>query len=205
MSVEPSAADPLESPWPPFLDHLDDDPEGARAAFCDFAYRLLQVCPPRFFASIPPDDRADAIQEILIHCLRDGCRVLRRYQSQGRPFAAWFLAVAANKARDIVLPGMRVRKLALDEVPETALPNPGPSEGDPLLRRKLSECLAGMGEKCRALLTLFADGLKPAEIAEVAAGLLGYEEYSNRQASDDLRYCKDRLAKALAAAGVRWP
>ena len=35
--------------------------------------------------------------------------------------------------------------------------------------------------------------------------LLGDEDYSNKRASDDLRFCKSQLAKEMAAAGIRWP
>jgi len=199
MTHTPGSDHLLDSPWPPFLDRLDD--EKGRAAFCEFAYRMLQVSPPRFFARIQPDRRQDVIQEVLLHCLRDGCRVLRRYRPQGKPFAAWFITVASNKAKDLVLSSLR-REEPIDDVNPIELPNPGPSRSDPLLRERLLRCLNAMGEKCRTLLTLLLDDLKPAEVAVSAAQLLGYEDYSNRQASDDLRYCRGRLAKLLEAAGV---
>ena len=203
MNAKRDSEHPLDSPWPPFLDKLDSDPEGARAEFCDFAYRLLQVSPPLALSWFPATDREDAIQEILIHCIRDDCRVLRCYRPEGREFKAWFATVASNKAKDLFAARRPGREVPLDVVPEPA--QPGAPHGDPILRGRLKACLEGMGSKCRVLLVFFLEGLKPAEIAEVAGRLLDQDPYSNVQASNDLRYCKRRLVESIKAAGIQWP
>jgi RNA polymerase sigma factor (sigma-70 family) len=205
MNTDRGPGHPLDDPSPAFLDLLDSDPEKAKAAFCDFAYRLLRVCRPRYFALLPVDQHEDAIQEILLHCIQNDCHVLRCYRPEGRAFAAWFMTVASNKARDIWRARKADRERPIDEVPEISLRNPDPPPGDPLLEKRLLDCLNGMGEKCRVLLTLFLEEFKPAEMAEVAAQLLKLEHFTNRQASDDLRYCKSRLAEAMVAAGIHWP
>jgi RNA polymerase sigma factor (sigma-70 family) len=205
MNTDRGSTHPLDDPSPPFLNLLDSDPKRAKEQFGDFAYRLLRVCRPRYFALLSVDQQEDAIQEILLHCIEDDCRVLRCYRPQGRPFAAWFMTVASNKARDLWRARRLDREHPIDEVPEAALRDPGPPPRDPLLLKRLMDCMSGMGEKCRVLLTLFLEDFKPAEMAEAAGQLLKLEHFSNRQASDDLRYCKGRLAEAAVAVGIRWP
>jgi len=202
MNHPDHAADhPLESPWPPFLDWLDSQPERAKAAFADFGYRLLRVCPPRVFSGLTPEQQEEAVQEVLIHCIADGCRVLRLYRPCGKPFAAWLLFVASNKARDLFFRKKR-DEVSLDPDLERQLPAPAAPAADLLRDGIVRRELGALGEKCRLLLSFFADGLKPREMAELVARLLGYEEYSNKQAGDDLAYCRRLLKGRLEQAGL---
>jgi hypothetical protein len=187
---------PLDDPFPSFLARLNSESDRARAEFGAFAYRLLAIRPPRVFGMVGSDRRDDLIQDVLLHCLRDDCRVLRTYRDHGRPFAAWLLCVAANVALS------RASKYSLPPYEEPAEVAVAPRERDPLLVDMIEKSLGSMGQKCQFLLRLLADGFKPTEMVEPARLFLGMLEYSNKQVSDDLRYCKSVLRNLIMDAGV---
>jgi len=91
-----------------------------------------------------------------------------------------------------------------DAPPEDTLPEPVTisPEGDCLLTEVVKQCLRCMGQKCQFLLRLLGDGLKPAEMAGPAQIFLGTSEYSSKQVSDDVRYCKSVLRNLMRDAGV---
>jgi DNA-directed RNA polymerase specialized sigma24 family protein len=192
----------LESAWPPFLDLLDSRPREASRSFADFGYRLLRVCPPRAFAQLSQDEREDMVQIVLMHCISDGFRVLRRFKPHGTPFAAWLLTVAGNKTIDEILRRRRDETSITPDI-ERLLPAAPGTTGDPLLHTTLRRHLDAMGEKCRLLLSFLAEGLKPREMTDLIADLLGTPSYTNVQASDDLRYCRGLLKRKLEAEGIR--
>jgi DNA-directed RNA polymerase specialized sigma24 family protein len=192
----------LESPWPPFLDWLDSDPRRAQAAFADFGYRLLRVFPPRIFAGLTPEQREEAVQEVLVHCIANDCRVLRLYKPSGKPFAAWLLFVTSNKVRDLFFRRKRKDDVSLDPEMEARIAAPDEPPGDLLREGIVRRELGALGEKCRLLLSFFAEGLAPREMAELAGRLLGSGDYTNKQAGDDLAYCRRLLRRRLEQAGV---
>ena len=206
-SLPPNDGSTLVQSWPRFLDQLDRDPDRAFESFYSFARRVLSVCPPSAFRSVPIDRREDLVHEIILHCCRNDFRVLRSYQKKGRPFAAWFQTLARNKALD----SFRVKT-------ETPFPNAAGEDGPPsieeilpdrqqlpdrVIARKtlleiVGECVGEMGENCRLLLAGSAEGLKPRELT----ALLGWPDSDNKKASDALRECRRQLKRRIRERGV---
>lgn len=198
----------LDQSWPDFLDLLDSDRDAAFKAFYSFAYRLMTVKAPRSFRCLEEDESADVIQEIVLHCIRNDFRVLRKYVDRGKPFAAWLYMLANNKCRDI----LRKKKRDADvqsTVSKSDGSNPvslGPDKDiDPGQRAELRDilkevgsCVSRLGQYCQLLLQLAADEYTPSEMILV----LGWPRDRNKKVSDDLRQCRNRLRKAMAEQGI---
>ncbi|HEX9898192.1 MAG TPA: sigma-70 family RNA polymerase sigma factor [Candidatus Methylomirabilis sp.] len=201
---DPRPAGPVDDPWgatrPGFLDLLDKDPDRAWAEFHAFAWRLLRAITPPAMRSLSSEERDDLIGDIVFFCGEYDFRILRRYQDMGTPFSAWLLRVAKHRALD------RHRRLRT----QLALAKPKTMDGhhpdteDRLTHRQLlagiRKCLSSLSAKCRLLLAAAADEMKPSEIATLL-GPMG----SNKQVSDDLRYCRRGLLRALANEGFEYP
>lgn len=198
----------LDEPWPPFLNLLDDNPERAFGAFYSYARSVLKAKPPRPMFDLNDAESEDITQEIILHCVRDDFRVLRRYTDRGRPFAAWLYVLAHNKCLDY----LRRRKRDADVMaghtndfesnPDRFGADPSISpEQESRLRavlRAVNGCMSRLSRYCRLLLELAADEYMPSEMALV----LGWPKDMNKKISDDLRECRRRLKKMLANAGV---
>ncbi len=197
---------PLNETWPSFLDRFDPDPDGAFTDFFDFANRMLAACPPRLLYQVGVDDREDLLHDIILHCCRDGFRVLRSYRNRGKPFAAWFMLVARNR----ILDHLRKRRgtaVALaeevdDDQPGVVLTDDTPG-ADRLTDRKrlialVQDTLHRMSDECRTLLQGAAEGFKPRELTR----LMGWPSDWNKKASDDLRECRKRLRGLLGRQGL---
>jgi RNA polymerase sigma factor (sigma-70 family) len=196
------------SSWPHFLDLLDVDPDGAFEAFYRLALDALTNVPPRPMRSLADEDRQDLIHDVIYHCVRDDFRVLRRYVDRGKPFAAWLYAVAHNKSLDYV----RGRALRPETVsihgdserrgPENLLSDPSGSGEKRLeyaeILSTVRDLMKRLGEYCRMLLEMAADEFTPKEMVLV----LRLPADQNKKISADLRYCREKLRKQLALAGV---
>jgi DNA-directed RNA polymerase specialized sigma24 family protein len=193
---------PLDDPWPPFLDALDSEPAKAWEGFYRFAVRLLRSRPPRIFASLSIEEREDVISTIVLHCCRDEFRMLRTYRNMGRPFAAWLVLVARNRALDRLKQIARApsnRGLEMDrsqpvDPRATALEVAEVGQALEVTRR----CIGELGESCRLLLWGAAEGLTPKGLTS----LLGWPTDWNKKASDALRECRRQLRLRLAECGV---
>jgi DNA-directed RNA polymerase specialized sigma24 family protein len=195
------APHPLDDPCPAFLSLLDSDPEQALRQFAEFAYRLLSARPPMVLGALPRSRREDAIQEVLL-AIASRPDLLRRYTPRpGVPFAAWLQVVAHNRVVDWLRNegratlGRPVDPEALDRIPGVR------QAASPLMPRVL-HCMQLLSPKCRTLIEMHTLGYEPREIAKLGPRLLGLEAYSNRQASDDLRYCVHCLQQLARENGV---
>jgi len=198
---------PLDDPCPAFLSLLDTDPGKALRQFAEFAYRLLSARPPMVLGALPRARREDAVQEVLL-AIASRPELLRRYSPRpGVPFAAWLQVVAHNRVVDWLRNegratlGEPVDPGELDQISGDGKP---PS---PLMPRIL-HCLKLLSPKCQTLIEMHMLGYEPREIAKLGPRVLGLEAYTNRQASDDLRYCVHCLQQVARENGVtsaiRW-
>ncbi len=193
--------------WPSFLNYLEKDPKRAASDFYIFVSTFLKTCPPRQFKSLNYDEKKDCIQEIVVHCIENDFRVLRSYKNVGKPFAAWFYFIARNKILDCI------RKSGKEESFETELgwnkseleaarsSNPGDSLSIKFEQGKTLEvvrtCLALIDEKCRLLLKLAAEEYLPREMVKI----LGLPDAQAKKISNDLGYCRKKLANLLYEKG----
>ncbi len=193
----------LKQPWPSFLNLLDENPEEAFSAFYSFAYKVLTVKPPRSLQELPGVEPEDMIQEIILHCVRDDFRVLRRYEDRGKPFAAWLYVLAHNKCLDY----LRKTKREVEAMSSSANPTYSGVDPDidPEVRTRLRDiieivrrCVLDLGSYCELLLQCAADEYTPSEIVLV----LGWPKNKNKKVADDLRECRRRLKRMLATQGI---
>jgi RNA polymerase sigma factor (sigma-70 family) len=198
----------LQQSWPLFLDLLDENPQKAFSEFYSFARKLLTVKPPRTLQELSKPESEDMIQDIILHCVQDSFRVLRRYQDRGKPFAAWLYILAHNKCLDYL------RGLKREVETTSGGFEPGSKDHatlcsdpdiDPEVRTRLHSvielvgtCVSKLGDYCELLLKCAADEYTPSEIVLV----LGWPKDKNKKVSDDLRECRKRLRKMLEAQGV---
>lgn len=193
---------------PFFLSQLDKEPDAAFKDFYLFAVRLLRSCPPRPMRSLNEDDCQDAIHDIIYHCVKDDFRILRQYVSKGRPFAAWFYALAHNKCIDIIRSkghqpeGLSIHPDKDESELMNLLPDPGENEGKRFelsdLLSIVKKALTLLGDYCRLLLEMAGDEFTPREMVAV----LRLPAEQNKKVSDDLRECRRRLRRKLSEDGI---
>jgi RNA polymerase sigma factor (sigma-70 family) len=192
--------------WPTFLDLLDSDRETAIALFYKYAMLLLGARPPRLFSCMTDQEREDCLQEIIVHCIEQDLRVLRRYENRGRPFSAWLYTVAHHKAFEWWRRGRDGGRRRIDLDPEYGghvLPVGGtPARPDERaaweeLLEVVRDEIGRMDDRCRLLLNLSADEYKVKEIVRA----LALPPDQNKKISDDLRYCRKKLKRRLADRG----
>lgn len=148
-------------------------------------------------------NRQDAVEEVIIHCVADDCRVLKACKESGAGFTGWFYRVAKNKTLDFIR-SKRFRPTADDELEKVA----NLSGGMPATQEKAHEQmkiveivwkrLSELGEKCQMLIRLAAEEYSPQEMTMA----LGLPDTANRKVSDDLRYCRKKLKELLAKDGI---
>jgi DNA-directed RNA polymerase specialized sigma24 family protein len=201
---------PLDQPWPGFLDRLDSAPGAAFGEFYAFAWRLLTSHPPAVLRSLPLADRGELVSEVILHCWRNECRVLRTYRNRDIPFSRWLLMVARHKTLDSIK--ARERRPATDpsqcpgaeDANRGPLIDPAPSVETQLIIRQNLElvhrCILQMGHNCQLLLLGNASGLKPREMTR----LLGWPSEAGKKVSDSLRYCRQKLKESLRQEGLDW-
>jgi RNA polymerase sigma factor (sigma-70 family) len=197
-----------EESWPAFLDMLDSDPEAAFAEFYRLAVASMSFSPPRPMRSLSREDSQDLIHEVVFHCVKDDFRVLRRYVDRGKSFRAWLYTIAHHKCLDYLRGrGIKVQVVPIHEDPdgkglENVLADPGGGpdkrlEGADLVAT-VKKAVTRLGQHCRMLLEMAADEFTPKEMVAV----LRLPPDQNKKISDDLRYCRDKLRKLLAEAGI---
>lgn len=197
----------LDPFWPSFLDRLDTDPKAAQIDFYRFLEWTLNRVPPEPMRSLCKEQQEDVKQEVFLHCIQEDCRVLRQYVNRGKPFAAWLYTVARNVCVDHI----RKKKPRKEEVSihegsnGTGLENILANPADVLKRQVIAryipivkKMIERLDEHCRILLEMAADEFTPKEMALV----LGLPASQNKKISDDLRYCREKLRKRLAEAGI---
>lgn len=207
MSVVPPVGDRDEGIWPYFLDLLDTNPEEAFRQFYLLAVALFSHRPPVPLRSLSPEDRQDLLHDLILHCVKNDFRVLRQYVPKGKSFAGWLYMVFTNKCRDrLRTPEMRAKRISIhaDEDGrsiESKLADPGePPDAyveNAQVVSAVRRALRDIGTKCRLLLEMAADGLRPKEMVR----LLGLADDQNKKVADDLRYCRRRLKERLREMG----
>jgi RNA polymerase sigma factor (sigma-70 family) len=196
------------SSWPAFLDLLDSDADHAFEQFYRLAIEALTTIPPRPMRGLSGEDRQDLMHDVIYHCVADGFRVLRQYRDRGKPFVAWLYAIAHNKALDYIRSRrFRTQTVSIHEDPdgrglENVLADPSSSSGTRIELADLLDAVRAamkqMGRYCRVLLEMAADEFTPREMVIV----LRLPADQNKKVSDDLRYCREKLRKRLAATGI---
>lgn len=194
--------------WPPFLDQLDSCPDRAYIEFYRFATAALELVPPRAMRDLTVEEREDLFQEIILHCINDSFRVLRKYADKGKPFAAWLYRIADNQAIDYLRKKARLREVDLVSKDgeyqdlETLLQSIRKSTSiDIDLKQLLTivrKAINHLQKYCRLLLEMAADEFRPREM--VLALRLSSEQ--NKKVSDDLRECRKKLVRLLAEGGI---
>ncbi len=208
--IRPDAPDnnSLGSSRPRFLDELDRDPIRAFRTFHDFARRLLTTYPPPAMRAMSKEDREDAISEVLLHCLKENMRVLRRYEDRGRPFAHWLLVVAQYRVLDLLRRNRRRTFESVEELEPWVFGRESRVEMHPddraFLRQNLEvvmRLIRQMELRDQILLLASAEGYRPRDLAS----LLGLPRSAAKRLSDELRYCRTRLKMALKRKlGMEW-
>jgi DNA-directed RNA polymerase specialized sigma24 family protein len=198
-----SIRDSKDQSWPVFLGLLDSDPRRAWEGFYRFVQSFVAVQPPPELVSIPESDRKDLVEDVVVYCVDNDFRVLRRYHDTGHEFAGWFYVLVKRRALDWWRRSGR-ESGRMDRPGDIDAPRPELPSGivdNPEHRERfgrLVECVSGLMEKlggyCRLLLALAAEEYTPREMVAV----LRWNESKNKKVSDDLRYCRRRLKEMMA-------
>jgi len=188
-----------DSEWPSFLDKLDSDPAAAKEEFADCLFALLAERPPGPVRSLG-DDREDFGQALFLKCVDKDFRVLRKYRKTGHSFHAWLYILIHNRALDYLdALGRKWHGPPLPDDPSASKTgNWGPTEfgsgpwNDVI--RIVKTAMKRLSLRCRILLEFAADGYLPRDMVGAVPG-------TNVQISNDLRYCRKKLKKLVAAMG----
>ncbi len=198
----------FEESYPDFLTRLDSDPDRAFRDFYEYTAKLLSAQPPFQVRALTDIEICDLVNEVVLHCVSDGFRVLRQYVDKGRPFGAWLYIMAQHKCID------RIRRNRLvtnaeskpdSESAKSANAGSAHSELNPEEQYRFGavvevvrRCIATLGQQCQLLLKLAAEEYTPMEIALA----LGLDNNSNKKVSDAMRECRRQLRKSLDAQGL---
>jgi RNA polymerase sigma factor (sigma-70 family) len=190
--------------WPEFVSLLDRDPDEAFARFYDYCWALLPRSSRYIRNYVPEDHREDVVSQTILHCWRDGQRVLRAYQPGNGSFAGWILRNACWQAQMYLRANrgpLSVKKEA-DEWIWESVADPRPLPPDQLAVERMLEtvrsCIARLSKTCQDIFAATEDGLKPAEAAQA----LHYPPDSGKRIWNRLRACRRRLVQLLDADGV---
>lgn len=208
MEMRTATTHVLRDSWPVFLGQMDRESERAAASFHEFAWKMLLSSPPPAFRSLSNEERHDLIADLVLRCVREDFKLLRKYKDEGRPFAGWLATVANFSAIDYLRKRQRERRRhrSLDQedpdgrslVETLAAPDPSTDSHIEAGQRleKVRECMENMSERCQVLLQGAADGLKPRELTV----LLGWPRDANKKIADAVRECRRTLKRCLERA-----
>lgn len=185
-----------ESSYPGFLALLDSDPKQAADRFYRYVIVLFGKAPPKVLRSLPEDVKPDMIHDIVVHCIRNNFRVLKKYENKGRPFAIWFYFISRNYVLDH-LPKY-IETIEPDDVSTGPSNNPGEGVENRQILEKVNLCLAKIDDYCRLLLRMAGDELVPREMVKV----LGWQQDKAKKVSNDLGYCRKKLEDMLTEFGL---
>jgi RNA polymerase sigma factor (sigma-70 family) len=192
---------------PQFLDLLDSDPQAALTGFYRFLTWTFNKVPPRPGRTLCREDQEDVKHEVFVHCVEKDFRVLRQYIPSGRPFAAWLYTVAHNVSIDYIRkkePKHKVVSIHKDSSGKSlkdSIVNPIDDAKRYMIARYVpiaKKMIGGLDHYCRLLLEMAADEFTPKEMVLA----LGLPSNQNKEVSDRLRYCREKLKKLLAGAGI---
>lgn len=196
---------------PSFLDLLDSNKPEAMKQFGLGFERHFKNFHSRDFRGLDEDTIADLLSDLKVHCLKDNCRVIRKYQVAERPFAHWFTVVAHNRFVEVLRSRKQMYSLDSPAGPDQDPVEPPDRSSDNKedvfwrqLLRLTEECIQLASTKCRRMLLLAAEECTPLELAQ----LLGFKPEENKKVSDDLRYCRRQLVNCLEGKGIAeadWP
>ncbi len=188
----------LDEPWPYFLDLLDSSPAEAWEGFYAYAWRLVQLQPPRPLRSLPEEEREDLLADIIQDFQESNFRLLRTYENEGKPFSAWFWRTLWNRAVDRLKYLKRRRHEGLDDGYQATgtLPDRLAEARDML--DHVRSALTRLSPQCQLVLQAAAEGYTSRELQV----LLQLPRDENKKLSDQLRYCRRRLVDELAQLGI---
>ena len=164
----------------------------------------LRVHPATIMQSLAEAERADIVQEVILHCTEDKLKLLRSYRDTGRPFSVWLYFIARNKTIDLLRKKGREARFLKENR------NPGQSNQDPIevgpekntcvreILDRVAKELEELDQKCRILLRFAADEYRPQEIALA----LGLTRSHAKKISDDLRHCRRKLRDSIERKGI---
>lgn len=190
---------------PAFLDLLDTDPRAAASGIYHFVSGFMKSAPPRLWRQIGENDRPDLFQAIILHLIADNFRILRQYQSRGRPFSAWLYWVVRNRLLDHLKRSDNSFE-ELDYLDEDGSHQPhGSTRTNPEttteIKRLLdvvNDCLLEIDDFCRLLLRMAAREFKPKEICR--AMRLPMDEA--KRISSRVKYCRKKLEDLIVRSGA---
>lgn len=182
---------------------LDTDPLSAAECFYRFALHYFDVVQPKYLSFFEQDERPDIKQEICLHCIKDGFRVLRLYHRTSSEFAAWFHVIAHNKAMDILKSQNRRPNFsqspidAHDSIGEFANSSPRPDRNleNREQLRIVNKIIVGMNRYCQLLLRLAGDEFTPMEITRI----LRWPSQKSKKVATDVSYCRKALRQRLSS------
>ena len=143
------------------------------------------------------NQKEDIIEEIIVHCIDDNCKVLKKYKPQGGSFTGWFFRVSKNKIFDFLRrPENKYIKVEFEDYMLDENVQNDDNQND--LVDIVWSSIKNLKEKCQILLKLAADEYTPLEMTVI----LGIEKNFNQKVADDLRYCRKKLKELLIIEGV---
>lgn len=204
----------LNEVWPSFLDPLVNAADAAED-FAKFAWHVLYTVPPSCLSRIKPDEREDLVQAVITHCLDRNFKKLatlrnkkNQFETEKKPFRRWLATVAIHLFIDQKRkPPAKIDRNTVSVSPDgtdisSLLPDnePDPSE---ILQHKetllhVEECFKQLNLKCRIMIFAAIEGHSYSQIAV----LLGLDPTDTKKISNDLNYCRDRLAQLVDREGI---
>lgn len=138
---------------------------GDRAAWQQLVNEHVRIMHAAIIRStrLPPEDREDILQSLVVHLLENGCQRLSRYRGDAH-LSTWLASVARNYAIDVVRKRMQTNTVTLDEAEPSA---PGWSER--LLQGvDLDRAFSQLDPLDRMILRLvYQEGLSYEQVAQV--------------------------------------
>lgn len=192
--------------WPPFLDLLDQEPKKAIEQFSRETVEFLKNHPPNPLRDLDRDERHEVIQDVVIYCIENDGRVLRTYSDCGRPFRSWLYTLASHRAIDYLRRRQMEKKYhtaMVDDPPDppdnvkTGSASPEHDTAISEAMEAVGKALLNLGKKCRLLIEMWVDGFTPLEMVLE----LGLPRDQNAKVSNDLRYCRKKLAENMIGMG----
>jgi len=197
-----------KSSWPEFLGLIDNDIDQAYTEFYKFAINMLTVSPPRIIYAFTEQEKEDITSDIIYFCIKDDFNILKKYKPTGKSFSAWFYILSHNYCIDFFRKKKREYKIFQsnsepEDIAIEQLININSTDHDSSfdLSRilvKIRKTIGRLSDKCRLLLEMAADELKPKEMTMI----LGLPKDKNKKVSDDLRECRRKLKNLLLDGGI---